>query len=348
MALERYHGLPVLVTGGLGFIGSNVALRLEELGAVVTVVDSGLEGCGANAWNLSGSKARVLTADLSDPDRYEDALREARVVFNLAGEISHIHSMQFPERDLQINTVSQLRFLDRLRQVNRGVRVVYAGTRQIFGKPEYLPVDEKHPVRPVDYNGVHKYAAAMYHLMMSGLGELDAAVLRLTNVYGPRMSLNVAGQGFLGVFFRKALLGEKLTVFGDGEQLRDPVYVDDVVRAFLLAGALDRVPVREMNIGGGEALSLLGIGRAIAGEVELAPFPGHLQPIDIGSYYTDSGLAWQMMGWKPEVDFTEGVRRTLEYYRANFTRYLTPGEGPRMDLPEHAGVKRRLEFREVE
>ncbi|MCX6610006.1 MAG: NAD-dependent epimerase/dehydratase family protein, partial [Acidobacteria bacterium] len=314
--LSQYKGLPVMVTGGLGFIGSNLALRLEAMGAAVTVVDSLVPGCGANRANLAGSKVRVIEADLSEPGGFEDAIGEAKIVFNLAGEISHIHSMEYPERDLQINTISQLRFLDACRRLNRGVRVVYAGTRQVFGRPKYLPVDETHPIRPVDYNGVHKYAATMYHLMMSDLGDLDAIVLRLTNVYGPRMSLNVAGQGFLGVFVRKALLGEAISVFGEGEQLRDPVYVDDVVEAFLLAGLAESFPERECNIGGIEAISLGDIAIAMSGRVEKIPFPEHLQAIDIGSYYTDSSRAATALHWKPRIPFTEGAAKTLAFFRA--------------------------------
>ncbi len=345
--LAQYKGLPVLVTGGLGFIGSNLALALEELGALVTVVDSLVPGCGANRANLAGSNVRVIEADLSEPAGFEDAIREARVVFNLAGEISHIHSMEYPERDLQINTISQLRFLDACRRLNRGVRVVYAGTRQVFGRPKYLPVDEAHPIRPVDYNGVHKYAATMYHLMMSDLGDLDAIVLRLTNVYGPRMSLNVAGQGFLGVFVRKALLGETISVFGEGEQLRDPVYVDDVVQAFLLAGLTESFHERECNIGGIEAISLSDIAIVMSGRVEKIPFPEHLQAIDIGSYYTDSSRAAEALKWKPKTTFAEGAAKTLAFYRANLSAYLNPEESLRRELPEHAGVQRRLVFKAI-
>ncbi len=345
MTREAYAGRSVLVTGGLGFIGSNLALRLEALGAEVTVVDSSLPGCGANRHNLAGAKARVIDCDLSEPERFEDAIAEAEVVFNLAGEISHIHSMQFPERDLQVNTVSQLRFLEACRRLNRGVRVVYAGTRQAFGRPRYLPVDELHPIRPIDFNGVHKYAATMYHLMMSDLGDLDAVVLQLTNVYGPRMSLNVAGQGFLGVFFRKAMLGQTLSVFGDGAQLRDPVHVDDVVDAFLLAGLATGIEDREMNIGGGQALSLRAIAERIGGSAMSIPFPAHLQPIDIGSYYTNSERARRVLGWSPRIDFNEGVRLTREFYKSNFAAYLNPDEDLRRELPEHVGVRRRLEFK---
>lgn len=343
-----YRDLPVLVTGGLGFIGSNLARRLAEAGAHVTVVDSLVPGCGANRYNLDGTGVRIVEADLSEPEALAESIAEARVVFNLAGEISHIHSMEYPERDLQINTVSQLRFLDACRRHNRGVRVVYAGTRQVFGKPEYLPVDERHPIRPVDFNGVHKYAATMYHLMMSDLGDLDAVVLRLTNVYGPRMSLSVAGQGFLGVFFRKALLGETIAVFGDGEQLRDPAYVDDVVEAFLLAGVAKDLPTRAFNIGGHAPLSLASIAEQISGSVQKIPFPEHLQSIDIGSYTTDSSLAEKVLGWKPSTRFAEGAAQTLAFYREHFDEYLNAEEALRRELPEHAGRMRRLVFKEME
>ena len=347
MDLTKYQDRPVLVTGGLGFIGSNLALRLASLGAKVTVADSLIPGCGANRFNLAGADIELIETDLSEPAALETSIAKASVIFNLAGEISHIHSMEYPERDLQINTVSQLRFLDACRRMNRGVRVIYAGTRQVFGRPRYLPVDDEHPIRPVDYNGVHKYAATMYHLMMSDLGDLDAIVLRLTNVYGPRMSLNVTGQGFLGVFFRKALLGESITVFGEGEQLRDPVYVDDVVEAFLLAGLARVAENRECNIGGRQALSLRHIALEIGGKVEQIPFPSHLQSIDIGSYYTDSRRAKEMLGWEAKTTLAEGAAKTLAFYREHFSEYLNPDEKLRRELPEHAGIRRRLEFKAI-
>lgn len=344
--------MPVLVTGGLGFIGSNLALRLTELGAKVTVVDGCILGCGANRFNLEPQQQSisVMVQELGEMDaEVESAIAQARVIFNLAGEISHIHSMEYPERDLQLNTVSQLRFLDSCRRLNRGVRVVYAGTRQVFGRPRYLPIDDKHPIRPVDFNGVHKYAASMYHLMMTELGDLDAVVLRLTNVYGQRMSLNVAGQGFLGVFFRRALLGEGLSVYGDGAQLRDPLFVDDAVEAFLLAGLAEGLAERQINVGGGQALSLREIAAAIQGAVGgPAPlsveYPPHLKSIDIGSYYTDTRQAKDLLGWQPSTPFAAGVERTLGFYRQHMEEYLIAGQPPRRELPEHEGVQRRLQF----
>ncbi|MBY0508104.1 MAG: NAD-dependent epimerase/dehydratase family protein [Bryobacteraceae bacterium] len=317
-----YQGKSVIVTGGSGFIGSNLTLRLVREGAHVTVVDPCVPGCGGDPRNLRDvlDRVRILGVDIAQPAVFEDAIRQADVVFNLAGEISHIHSMMNPERDLQLNTTSQLRFLQACANWNPGVRVVFAGTRQVYGVPEYLPVDEDHPINPVDFNGIHKYAATMYHLMLSRTGLLDACVLRLTNVYGPRMSLTVPGQGFLSAYLRKLELGEPLQVFGDGQQLRDPLHVDDAVEAFLMVGAARPLPSRSYNIGGPEALSLLEITRiacATAGlpEPTLRPFPAERASIDIGSYRTDSSRIRAELGWAPQVRFEDGFAQALGFYR---------------------------------
>jgi len=219
--VNLYEGKPVLVTGGLGFIGSNLAIRLVELGARVTIVDSCVAGCGANYRNIA-SIARdvtVVEADIGDARAMASLLRDTDVVFNLAGEVSHTHSVDYPERDLELNTVSQLAFLHQCAREAPGLRVVYACTRQIYGRPQYLPVDELHAVAPVDFNGVNKHAASQYHLILSGLGLLDAAVLRLTNIYGPRLAINVPCQGVLSTYFLGVLLGRRLEVYGDGTQL---------------------------------------------------------------------------------------------------------------------------------
>ncbi len=331
--MQRYKNLPVLVTGGLGFIGSNLAIKLVEEGARVTILDSSIPGCGANTHNLAPVRDRVsiIDHDMSEARDFAPVIRGARVIFNIAGEISHIQSMHFPERDLDLNTVAQLRFLMECVASNPGVRIVYASTRQIYGVPNYLPVDEDHPIQPVDYNGVHKYAASMYHSMLARLNLLDAITLRLTNVYGPRMALNLPAQGFLSTFLRRLLLKQPLEIFGDGEQLRDPVFVDDAVEAFLIAGSLPSVPSLAYNIGGSEHLSLnqiAHIARCLAGAAPPAhrAFPGPIKAIDIGSYYTDSSRAARELNWTPRVNFADGIARTLDYYRGNLPHYLTsPG-----------------------
>jgi UDP-glucose 4-epimerase len=348
-----YNGANVLITGGLGFIGSNLALRLVESDAHVTVVDSLLPGCGGNPFNIEPARGRlqVIQADIAEPEPLHDAIASADVIFNLAGEISHIHSMQFPERDLQVNTVAQLRFLLACRELRRGVRVVYAGTRQVYGVPKYLPVDESHPILPVDFNGVHKYAATMYHLMMTRVGDLDAVVLRLTNVYGPRMALNVSCQGFLSTYLRRLMLGQTLEIFGDGKQLRDPIYVDDAVDAFLTAGLAKLLPARSFNVGGVEAISLANIAKTASAAAGLAEpvfreFPADRQIFDIGSYYTDSKRIARYLGWEAKIEFADGIARTLAYYRDHLSAYIDPDEPP-CKMPEHSGAPRRLTYSEV-
>jgi UDP-glucose 4-epimerase len=326
--MSFYSRKNVLVTGGLGFIGSNLALRLSSLGARVTVIDPCVPGCGGNPRNLdqAASPVDVVALDIGSPEVPEALLREAEVVFNLAGEISHMASMRDPERDLALNTVAQLRFLQRLSSARPGVRVVFAGTRQVYGVPNYLPVDENHPIQPVDFNGVHKYAATMYHHMLSSSGLLDACVLRLTNVYGPHISLDAAGQGVLAVFLRKLSRGERLEVFGDGRQLRDPVYVDDAVEAFLLAGAVPALPSRSYNIGGPEALEMARIAALASAAAGVEPplyreFSSDLKAIDIGSYRADYSRIREQLGWTPKVTFADGIARALAYYQVRATAH---------------------------
>jgi UDP-glucose 4-epimerase len=343
-----YRHKRALVTGGLGFIGSNLAIRLVEEGACVTVVDACVPGCGANRHNLdeAAGAVRVLEHSIADAGALRDAIAAADIVFNLAGEISHIHSILSPERDLRLNCLEQMAFLEACRRHAPGIRVVYAGTRQVYGRPERLPVDETHPVRPVDFNGVHKRAAENYHELLTGPAGLDAITLRLTNVYGPRQALNAPCQGFLGSFVRRALAGEPLEVFGDGSQLRDPLYVDDAVDAFLAAGAVARPASRIYNAGGPEPLTLRGISEMTAAAggrsaAMLRPFPERLRGIDIGSYWSDSSRAARELGWTPRVRYAEGIGRALEFYRGRLERYLDPeAPHPVCALPLHAAADR--------
>jgi UDP-glucose 4-epimerase len=336
-----YDGARVLVTGGLGFIGSNLAIRLVQLGARVVIVDSLVPGCGANPYNIAGvaGEVELIRQDIADAAAFHDVLKEARVIFNLAGEISHLSSMEFPVRDARINATAQLQFLKECAACVPGIRIVYAGTRQIYGPPQYLPVDEDHPSNPVDFNGVHKRAAMLYHLLYSRQNSIDAVVLNLTNVYGPRMAVRLTQQGFLGAYIRRALLGQPIEIYGDGEQLRDPLYIDDAVRAFLIAGSVRRLPSRVYNVGGPRPLRI----REIAQITQQAggspapvfkPFPREQMAINIGDYYTDSSRIRRELGWMPEIEFAEGIRRTLAYYEDALHEYL-PAEAR---APERVGA----------
>ena len=249
-----------------------------------------------------------------------DAAAHAEVIFNLAGQVSHVDSMADPTFDLEVNTRNHIALLETLRAENPSARVVFTSTRQLFGRPRYLPVDEDHPVAPVDVNGITKYATEQLHLLYGETYGLTATVVRLTNVYGPRQRLRDDFQGFLPIFVRRALLGEPVLVFGDGAQQRDCLYVDDVVDCLLRAALAPDAPGQVFNVGNDEHLALRDLAQMIvdaagSGSVEFVPWPPDRDAIDIGSYFGDSSKAKRLLGWVPDTDFVDGIRRTIAFYR---------------------------------
>lgn len=318
---RQYEGRRVLVTGGLGFLGSNLALALHRAGALVTVLDSLVSGCGGSVANLgdAAGKIRVEVADIGESAKVRPLLEETEIVFNLAAEIMHSADSRLAGRDLALNVNAQLAFLGTCAEVRPGIRVVYTSTRQVYGVPQYLPVDERHPVNPIDFNGVHKQAAAQYHLLLTRLGRLDAVVLNLTNVYGPRLALHLPGQGFLAHYVARALRGEALKIYGDGSQTRDPLFVDDAVEAILRAGCAPFGEQRLLNVGHPEVWSLRDIALVVS-EIaglpapEFVAFPESRRSIDIGSYATDTRLSYSLLGWQATTRLPEGIRATLQHY----------------------------------
>ncbi len=326
---EHYRGRRVLVTGGLGFIGSNLARQLVDLGADVLIVDAMIPDYGGNRFNIAGveDRVRVEIADLRDEAAMAGAVRDREIVFNLAGQVSHIDSMRDPYTDLDINCRAQLSLLEACRRCNPAIRVVFAGTRQIYGRPERLPVDEAHLVRPTDVNGVNKAAAEAYHLLYNNVFGVRACSLRLTNIYGPRQLIKHNRQGFIGWFMRLALEDREIQVFGDGSQLRDFVFVDDAADAFLRAGATDACDGGVFNVGGPEPISHkelveLLIDVAGSGSVRYVPWPPEKQRIDIGSFYSDSSKFRKTTGWTPSVALGDGLARTVAFYREHMSRYV--------------------------
>ena len=328
--LAFYRGRRVMITGGAGFIGSNLARQLVTLGADTLIVDSLIPEYGGNLFNLHGveDRVRLNIADVRMQSSMEALVRDRDVIFNLAGQVSHIDSMQDPYTDLEINCRAQLSILEACRKYNRQVRVVFAGTRQVYGRPDYLPVDERHLVRPADINGVNKAAGEYYHLLYNNVFDVRACSLRLTNVYGPRQLIKHNRQGFIGWFIRLALEGAEIQVFGDGTQLRDFVYVDDAADAFLRAGAAGACDGEVLNVGGDEPVSHRDLVRQLveiagSGSVRFVEWPADKKRIDIGSFYSDSSRFRRITGWRPRVRLEEGLRQTLAFYREHYRQYVT-------------------------
>ena len=322
----------VLVTGGLGFIGSNLARRLLQLGARVTIVDSLIPSYGGNFFNIDDirDKVSVNISDVRDPYAIAHLIQGQDYLFNLAGQTSHLDSMTDPFTDLAINATAQLSILEACRQHNPKVKIVFASTRQLYGRPQYLPVDEKHPTRPVDVNGINKLAGESYHLLYASVYGIDSVVLRLTNTYGPRMRVKDARQTFLGIWLRNLIDGVPIQVFGDGRQLRDFNFVDDVVGALLLAASDPRAAGQVYNLGSEEVVSLEAVARKLvrihpAGEYQIVPFPADRKAIDIGDYYSDYRKIREELGWNPNVGLEEGLRATLEFYREHHAHYWESG-----------------------
>ena len=318
----------VLVTGGLGFIGSNLVRALVKHGAVVTVVDSLIPEYGGNLRNLDGveGNVRVNISDVRDSHSLPHFVRGQDYLFNLAGQTSHMDSMTDPQTDLEINARAQLSILEACRIHNPGIRIVFASTRQIYGKPDYLPVDEKHPLRPVDVNGINKLAGESYHLLYHRVHGIRSTVLRLTNTIGPRMRVKDARQTFVGVWIKKILSGEPIEVWG-GEQLRDFTYVDDAVEAFLLAASKPEALGEIFNVGGTEPVNLKQLAELLviangSGEFVQRVFPGDRKKIDIGDFYADYRLITEKLGWVPRTSLQTALTQTLAFYRGELARYL--------------------------
>ena len=324
-----YHGRRVMVTGGLGFIGSNLARQLVELDADVLLVDSLIPDYGGNLFNIDGiaDRVRVNVADVRQQSTMNYLVKDREIIFNLAGQVSHIDSMRDPYADLEINCRSQLTILEACRYNNPRAKVVFAGTRQVYGRPDSLPVTEHHLVRPTDVNGINKAAGEYYHLVYNNVFHVRACSLRLTNVYGPRQLIRHNRQGFIGWFIRLAIEDEPIQIYGDGSQLRDFVYVDDAADAFLRAAATDACNGEAFNVGGDRPIShrdltALLVRVAGSGTIEYVEWPADKKAIDIGDFYADSSKFTRVTGWAPKVRLEEGLSRAVEFYRQHFDRYV--------------------------
>jgi UDP-glucose 4-epimerase len=323
-----FAGARVLITGGLGFLGSNLARELVEAGADVTLVDSLIDEYGGNLFNIAGIEdaVRVNISDVRDEHSLHYLVRNQDFLFNLAGQTSHLDSMRDPYSDLEINCRSQLSILEACRHRNPDVRIVFAGTRQIYGRPQRLPVDEQHPISPIDINGINKTAGEWYHLLYGDVYGMRVSVLRLTNTYGPRMRVKDARQTFLGYWLKLLVTGQPIQIFGDGSQRRDLNFVDDALRALLLAATRDEALGNVYNLGHDEVVSLLELAELLVeldggGAFELIPFPPDRKAIDIGDFYADFRHIDHDLDWRPEVTLRDGLAQTLAFYHEHGRRH---------------------------
>ena len=325
---KSFSSKNILITGGLGFIGSNLAYRLVNLGANVTLVDSLIPEYGGNLFNIVNfqEKIKINISDVRDEQSMKYLIKGKNYLFNLAGQTSHMDSMKNPYIDLDINTKAQLSILEACRHYNPDIKVVFASTRQIYGKPEYLPVDEKHPIRPVDVNGINKMAGEWYHILYNNVYGIRSCVLRLTNTYGPRMRIKDARQTFLGIWIKKIIEGKPFEVWG-GEQLRDFNYVDDVVEALLMAAIKDITNGCIFNLGSEEVINLKELAKLLidvngGGKLTIREFPEDRKKIDIGDYYSDFSFIKAKLGWEPRTVLKNGLEKTISFYKDNYRTYL--------------------------
>jgi UDP-glucose 4-epimerase len=324
---DFFHGKKVLITGGLGFIGSSLAHRLVEQDAEVALLDSMAPECGGNQCNIAGieDRVRVTVADVGDPQIMQDAIRGQNYLFNLAGRTSHMDSMNEPLADLDSNCRGQLSILEACRHYNPEIKIIFASTRQIYGRPDRLPVGEDHAIRPVDVNGINKLAGEHYHTLYHRAYGIATCALRLTNTYGPRMRIADARQTFLGLWIRCLIENQPFEVWG-GRQVRDFTYVDDAVDALLLAAESGAATGRVFNLGGERAIALADLARLLiqlngAGRFLECAFPQDRQRIDIGDYVADDRNIRASLGWTPRIGLEAGLKRTLTFYRQHLADY---------------------------
>jgi UDP-glucose 4-epimerase len=325
---KRFSGTKAVVTGGLGFIGSNLVHALTALGCGVTVVDGLMPDQGGNRYNLRGIEDQVdlRIADLRDEVAMGDAVHGRDFVFNLAASVSHLDSLDAPFHDLDVNARGTLTMLEAVRRRAPEARVVHSGTRSEYGLIQTSPVSEAHPLLPTEVNSANKAVATLYHVAYHIAHGLHTVSLRLTNTYGPRMLTAHHRQGFINWFVRLAVEGGTYRLYGDGNQMRDLVYVDDVVQAMLLAAVTDDSAGQILNTGSGSPVSLKTIAEELVsitgkGSIEYVPFPDDARRIEIGDYFADASAIGRVLDWHPAIGLREGLERSVRYFEANRKHY---------------------------
>ena len=318
---SKFHDKRILITGGLGFIGSNLAIKLVSLGAKVEIYDALIKGLGGNLFNVEPvkNKLTITIGDMREKTKIEKAILKKDYIFNLAGTLSHIDSMANPFIDLDINCRAQLCLLEACRKLNKQVKIVFAGTRNQYGKALYLPVDEKHIQEPTDINVINAIAAEKYHLLYNRIYGIKAVSVRMSNTYGPRHQMKHPRQGVLNWFIKVLKDGKTVELYGDGSQIRDVNYIDDVVNALLLCAKSEKSNGQAYNLGG-QAITLKEFVEKVIeildrGRYKTVKFPKEREPIEVGNYVADIKKIKEELGWQPRVPIDEGIKRTIDFYK---------------------------------
>lgn len=326
--MNFYENKKILITGGLGFLGSNLAISLVRAGAGVTLLDAMLPLYGGNLFNIEEikDKVEVIIGDIRDSELLGEVVRGKDLIFHIAAQTSHIDSMVDPFLDVDINCRGNIVFLESCRKFNPGVKIIYAGTRSQYGRVEYTPVDEMHPLNPADIYSVNKTAGEQYHFVYARSYGIRVSSLRINNTYGPRHQMKHGRYGILNWFIRIALEGGTIKVFGDGTQMRDYNYIDDVTDAFLRAGSSGNADGKIYNLGSGEPVRFIDLVNKIikiagSGRVEMVPWPEERKGIETGDYIASFEKMKNELGWQPKIPLDEGLRRTVAYYRKYKDRY---------------------------
>lgn len=326
--LDVFKGKKILITGGLGFIGSTIAIKLVDYAKQIVLLDSLIPDYGGNIFNINEIKDRVKVniADVRDESSMNNLVQGQDYIFNMAGTLSHIDSMTDPYTDLEINCKSQLTILEACRKNNKDVKIVLAATRGEYGKIQYFPVDENHPLQPTDVNGINKVAGEFYHILYNNVYGIRATALRLTNTFGPRHQMKHSKQGYLNWFLRLAMEDKPITIYDEGQPQRDFNYVDDTVNALIIACASDEANGEVYNIGSGCGVSILESAEAVisatgSGKIKHVSYPADKKPIEVGDYIADYSKFKNQFGWEPEISFEEGLEKTFNFYKKNQKHY---------------------------
>lgn len=339
---DIFSGKRVLITGGAGFVGSNLAHRLARDGAKITVLDNFHPDYGGNEYNLSGIDVKLVRGDIAQAGVLDQACADADFVFHMAAQCSHVDSMTDPWLDLEYNCKGTLRLLEAVRKVGRKTPIVYAGTRAILGAPLEMPTRERTLPNPVDVYGVNKHAAELYGSVFARVHGIPFVSMRLTNSYGIRHQMKNGKYGILNWFMSLAMRGQMIKIFGTGEQLRDYLHIDDAIDAFARAGGFaaklgeggkdgrvqlagEAIPYAVFNIGSGRGMKFADCAKEAAkaggGKVEFVPWPADRKAIETGDFIADGTAAKEVLGWSPKIPFEQGVRETCEWYKTRIQHY---------------------------